>query len=126
MTPADALAAALGPLLDLPARLDSLGARLAALETLLTRIDEAVRARSPAVAPADLLTTAEAAKVARVRPATVRGWIRSGRLAASVPPGSRRRLVRRGDLLAFLRGGGEGRPECADLDALADRIVRPR
>ncbi len=125
MTPADALAAALGPLLDLPGRLATLDARLAAFEALLARIDEAVRGRSAAASASDLLTTADAAKIASVRPATVRDWIRRGRLPASIPPGARRRLVRRADLLAFLRGG-EGRPEGADLDALADKIVRHR
>lgn len=124
MTPADALAGALGPLLDLPGRLAALDARLARIEEEL-RSRPVPAASAPAASPADLLTTAEAATVAKVRPATVRSWIREGRLPASSPPGSRRRLVRRADLLAFLRGG-EGRPERADLDALADKIVRAR
>ncbi len=124
MTPADALAGALGPLLEIPGRLAELDARLAAFEIRLARIDEAVRARSASASTTDLLTTAEAATIARVRPATVRDWIRDGRLPASSPPGSRLRLVCRADLLAFLRGG-EGRSERADLDALADKIVRP-
>jgi len=53
--------------------------------------------------PGDWLLLEEAAAVARVSAETIRYWIKRGRLA-SVRPG-RRRMIRRGELEAFLSGG---------------------
>ncbi len=53
----------------------------------------------------DLLTPNEAAELLRIRPRTVRAWIRSGRLPAmrTDPGRGGRLLVRRSDLLALLQ-----------------------
>jgi excisionase family DNA binding protein len=48
------------------------------------------------------LSTAEAASLARVKRKTVAGWIRGGRLVAVRPPGTRKYLIAKADLEAFL------------------------
>ncbi len=61
--------------------------------------------QSPATSSDDLLKPAEAAKLLRVKPMTIRFWIRSGRLPAlrTDPGRGGRLLIRRGDLLAVLQ-----------------------
>jgi excisionase family DNA binding protein len=51
------------------------------------------------------LSTTEAANVACVARKTLVAWIRSGRLAAIRPPGTRQYLIRRADLEEFLSAG---------------------
>lgn len=54
----------------------------------------------------DLLFIEEVAEIARVSPATVRWWLRQGKLPSTRP--GRRRLIRRDALSAFL--AGEAKP----------------
>ncbi len=55
-------------------------------------------------ATSELLTTSEAATLARVTPETVRAWVSAGRLAGH--RSGRRLLVRRSDLMDLLRASG--------------------
>ncbi|WP_146601360.1 MerR family DNA-binding transcriptional regulator [Novipirellula aureliae] len=52
----------------------------------------------------NLLTITEASRIAGVSTATLRKWISMGLLPARQMPGSRWRRIRRGVLIAFLRG----------------------
>ncbi len=70
MTPADALAGALGPLLELPGRLAALDARLARIEEDLARL---IRSAPSALVPID-----EAARLMGVSVSTVRRQIKDG------------------------------------------------
>ena len=62
-----------------------------------------------------LLTTAEAAEVLRVRPKTVRAYVRAGRLSAVRFGRSLR--IREDDLEAFLQDGHRDIGELADVAA---------
>jgi excisionase family DNA binding protein len=55
----------------------------------------------------ELLTSADAARVASVTPATVRGWTSSGALPSVTTP-SGQRIIRRADLDAYI----ERREQC--------------
>lgn len=57
----------------------------------------------------DLLTPAEAAKRARVHPATIRLWIRTGKLAARRDPGGSRYWIHAADLDAAYTAANPGR-----------------
>lgn len=74
-------------------------ARAIVREELRAVLDELRQAAQPAGA---LLTTAEVAERLRLGPDTVRAWIKSGKLAASRPPGTRDYLVRMADLEQLL------------------------
>ena len=78
---------------------DELFNRHALRALVLDCIHEVLAEQRPA--PSELLTVAEAAALAKVKPATIRTWIAEGKLAASRV--GRRHRIRR-----------------ADLDALAD------
>lgn len=75
----------------------------------------------------ELVTTAEAAEIAHVHPATIRRWCRTGMLGSfSIGgPGDRRHRVRRTDLLRLLarRSGAEGGGS-ERSGAAPDRITR--
>lgn len=69
--------------------------------------------------PADeYLSPAGAADVARVKPATIRRWIRSGQLQAH--HAGRAVRIRRADLELFLRSGGRAANDLTP-EQLADR-----
>ncbi|HEX9048981.1 MAG TPA: helix-turn-helix domain-containing protein [Anaeromyxobacter sp.] len=70
MTPADALGAALGPLVDVPGRIAALDARLARIEEALATLR---RSTPSALVPID-----EAARILGVSVSTVRRQVRSG------------------------------------------------
>ena len=76
------------------------------LRAMIERIvDERVAAAlAKRDAPSDNLTTAEAARHARVSPRTIRRWLDEGRLRAH--RAGRKLLIRRCDLEALLRDGG--------------------
>lgn len=79
---------------------------------------------SAAGGPEQLLTTAEAAQLARRSPETIRAWAKSGRLT-QVSGGSSRPLYRREDLQAALRGPWSRRSSTADLPSTrAEEILR--
>jgi excisionase family DNA binding protein len=93
VTPADALAGALGPLVDLPAR-------LAALDLRLARIEEALAALRRST-PSALVPVDEAARLLGLSVSTVRRQIKSGALPS-------RRIGRSVRIdLAALRGAGQ-------------------
>lgn len=73
------------------------------LETLIRTIirDELGKLRQPA--NDEYLSTADAADLARVRPSTIRRWVRAKRL--SKIGGARRVLVKREDLERLITGG---------------------
>ncbi len=52
----------------------------------------------------DLLTSEEAGRFARVKPATIRSWLEAGKVTGSRSPGGREWRVRRGDLARLLAG----------------------
>ena len=60
------------------------------------------RSQLPRLQEGDLVTLAEAARLARAPISSVRAWCRDGRLPSVRP--ARRRLVLRRDLAAFLLG----------------------
>ncbi|MCA9139957.1 MAG: helix-turn-helix domain-containing protein [Planctomycetales bacterium] len=60
------------------------------------------RKSEPEYNPYALLTLADAARIANVTTATMREWIRDGRLKSVPMPASSRRRVKRGTLDAFL------------------------
>lgn len=74
------------------------------LELALAPIRDGLGSRPPKAAP-ELLTTSEAARLARVTPETVRTWISAGRLAEH--RSGRRLLIRRPDLIDLLRTTGK-------------------
>ncbi len=89
-------------------------------EVRLALRDEMVRIRNPAAATAaegDYLSVAEAATLIRVHPATIRGWIREGRLPR--PRAGRHYRVKRSELQDFAASLARASP---DLDALADKL----
>lgn len=65
-----------------------------------TRVAAALAATSPAGHVADLVTVAEAARMAGVKPKTVRTWLSAGRLHAY--GANRRRLISRTELEALI------------------------
>lgn len=66
----------------------------------------------------EVLSTEQAAEVARVTPKTIGAWIRSGRLDAGAPP----YRIRRSALLAAVERGRPARPASPqDPEALAER-----
>lgn len=85
--------------------------------------DEVRRVLAETTQPDEFLTTADAAKVAKVAQGTVRRWIRDGRLA---PHHAGRELrVRRSDLDALMHDHGRGDRERSP-EELAEDFVRRR
>jgi excisionase family DNA binding protein len=75
-------------------------------EDLESLVERAVRRALETGATVEVLSTAEAAALARRSPKTVRRWIRTRRLRAQ--RSGRRLVVRRADLTTFLDGKAVG------------------
>jgi excisionase family DNA binding protein len=98
--------------------------RAALREDLPELLRETLAVRAPASTDSPYLSTARAAKLAGVRPETVRSWIAGGKL-----PGHRAgRLlrVRRDELEALMAHGPERGKVEVDLDTLATDIMAGR
>jgi len=94
----------------------------AVLEEFRAVVREELDAREaplPQEADDRLMTVADVARYAGVKTATVRGWLRAGKLP-SVRAGRQWRM-RRAELDRFLAGAGQG--EAVDVEAEAARIV---
>lgn len=84
--------------------------------------EELAKSRPAATDPDELITTASAALLMKVQPATVRGWVATGRLGA-VRVGRTLR-VRRGDLGSVTDPvRGKARPAIVTLDELVAQAV---
>lgn len=92
-----------------------------ALEEQLPAVLSKVAPATVAAPASDYLTPDEAGALARVKPETVREWVRQGRLPGHHAGRSLR--VRRDELEGFMRGRQEG-PTEAELEKRALAIVR--
>ncbi len=83
------------------------------------------RPASPAAAEG-FIGCAEAARRAGVEPATVRGWVKAGLLAAVKPPQTRGWKIRPADLDAFMqsRGTAGALPPADPIDLTAHRLAQ--
>ena len=70
----------------------------------------------------ELLTVPQASEFCQHHVATIRTWIKAGRLKASKP--ARHYLVRRADLEAFLADGGNAKPSDVAPEDEAARILK--
>ena len=70
----------------------------------------------------EILTTAEAANVAKVTVETIRSWIKSNRLHASPLPGGREYRITRQDLIRCLRTD-ERRADSPDIERMAQQVL---
>lgn len=94
-----------------------------ALEAERTSLVAAVVAEVRKLQQVDLLTTAQAAELAKVDEKTIRRWVQSGRLSEHRTDGGDYRIVR-SELLALL---GFGRPEVvADEPRLTDLQIEAK
>jgi excisionase family DNA binding protein len=114
---------------------DMLGSAIADIvaEVIREEVRAAVREAVPRLAPApqlrpvdpnELLRVEDVAALVKVTKATVRGWVRSGSLPATLLGAGKRREYRisRASLQAFLAPGSDHSAP-VDLDAEADKIV---
>lgn len=86
----------------------------------LRPIREALATLKAPAAEVEMMTAAEAAKLARRSPETIRAWVRAGKLKRYGANG--RLLVRRDELLKLLASEPERMTE-PELDAIANRLV---
>lgn len=98
---------------------------LLALQAVQPPAPAAPPTHTPSAASREYVSTAEAAQIAGVRPATVRAWIRQGHLRGL--RAGRLVRVRLDELRAYLARATNDREGVIDLDARArDILVRPR
>jgi excisionase family DNA binding protein len=95
--------------------------RTALREELPEALRTTLKTRAPPTMESSYLSTAEAAKTARVRPETIRAWISAGKLAEHWA--GRERRVRRDELEAFMAGEPGRGPAEVDLKQTARGLL---
>lgn len=108
-------------------RLRALGAALAEVVADVLRTELRTIAQAPPAAPVsdEILRVDQVAAELQVRPASVRAWIRSGKLRSVALGEAGKRVVyriRRSDLNAFL-AGQTAEPTARDIDNEACKVL---